>query len=121
MDYRQSIKNLNHLKNFIRAWDECYIFFFFYSEANYDIEIYGVERTAEQKNRIDESMCDQFPYAYVSNEKSGAETLYYHDKNITVEFDLFFGEVNLFYCYDPVDKKILQQQLSQLIELLKNK
>ncbi len=121
MDYQQSIKNLNHLKNFVRAWTECSIFFFFYSETEFKNETYCNNRTQVQKKIIDEMLRNGFPYGYISNKDTGEEILYYRDQNITVQYDLFFEKYNIFYCYDPVDKKILQQQFLQLVELLKNK
>lgn len=121
MDYQQSIKNLNHLKNFIRAWDECYIFFFFNSETNYDIEIYDLQYSAEEQKKIDLHLRGCYPYAYINNEKSGHELLYYHDQNIGIEYDFFLEQFNYFYCKDPVDIKAVQQQFLMLIEMLKNK
>lgn len=121
MEYQQSIKNLYHLKDFIRAWDECYIFCFFNSETTYNIEIYDIALTPEQKNRIDQERRNRFPYGYISSEKSGEEILYYRDTNITIEFDLFLENFNVFSFHDPVDNKLVHQQFLLLIELLKNK
>lgn len=121
MDYQQSIKNLNHLKNFIRAWDECYIFFFFNSEANYDIEICGIEEATALQKKIDLHLRSRFPYGYVCNNSGAEETVYYCDKNIIVEYDLFAQQFNDFICFDPVDNKNLQKQFLILIEMLKNK
>ena len=121
MDYQQSIKNLNHLKNFVRAWTECRIFFFFYSDSEYKIEIYNTKRTNKQKKRIDRKRRSKFPYSFISNDESGEETLYYRDQNIAVEYDLFLQKTTDFICNDPVDKKRVQQQFLLLIELLKNK
>ena len=121
MDYKQSLKNLNHLKEFIRAWDECYIFFFFNSETTYNIKIYDIALTPEQKKKIDQERRNSFPYGYISCEKSGEEILYYRDTNITIEFDLFLENFNVFSFHDPVDNKLVHQQFLLLIELLKNK
>jgi hypothetical protein len=99
MDCQQSIKNLNHLKNFIRAWDECYIFFFFNSETNYDIEIYDLQYSAEEKKSI--CICEDVIHMLILITKN-------------------LG-VNNFYCTDPVDMKDVQQQFLMLIEMFKNK
>lgn len=121
MDYQQSIKNLNHLKNFVRAWTECSIFFFYYSESDYKIEIYDLDLTAVQNELIDENLRSKFPYGFISNEKSGHEILYYCDKNIAVEHDLFLQKTTDFICKGSADKKQVQQQFLLLIDLLKNK
>ena len=121
MDYQQSIKNLNRLKNFVRAWAECHIFFFFYSEVDYKIKIYNNKRTRKQKRIIDKNLRSEFPYGYISNEKCGKEILYYCDKNIAVEYDLFLQKFNFFEFDDPIDVKLVRQQFLQLAELLKNK
>ncbi len=121
MDYQQSIKNLNHLKNFVRAWAECRIFFFFYSETEYEIKIYSGQRTRKQKKIIDKNLRNGFPYGYISNDESGEEILYYRDNNISVEYDFFLQKTIDFICDDPVDKKLVKQQFLLLIELFKNK
>lgn len=121
MDYQQSIRNLNHLKNFIRAWDDCYIFFFFSSETVYKVEVFGIEHTAVEKQKIEQERRNGFPYGFVNCEKSGEEILYYRDGNITVEYDFFLEKFNYFYCKDPVDIKVVQQQFLMLIDMLKNK
>ena len=124
MDYQQSIKNLNHLKNFVRAWTECRIFFFFYSEAEFKNEIYDGKRTSTQQKVIDQNLHSKFPYGFISNDKSGKEMLYYRDENITVQYDLFSQEFDVFGCHDPddpVDKEQLRSQFLLLTELLKNK
>ncbi len=121
MDYQQSIKNLNHLKNFVRAWTECHIFFFFYSETEYVIEIYEPDFTPEQQQKIDENLHSGFPYGYINSEKTGEEILYYYDENIHIEYDFFLNGFNDFICHDPVDIQIVQKQFLQLIEFLKNK
>jgi hypothetical protein len=121
MDYQQSIKNLNHLKNFVRAWSECRIFFFFKSEIEYEIKIYDSTFTSEQQENIDECLQAGFPYGYICNKKNGEEELYYYDENIHVEYDLFLNTFDDFICHDIVDTKIIQKQFEQLIEILKNK
>ena len=121
MDYQQSIKNLNHLKNFVRTWAECHIFFFFYSEAEYEMQICDSNFTTEQHHRIDENLRSGFPYAYICNRKTGEETLYYSDMNIDVVFDFFLNEWSDFICYDSVDMELVQKQFAMLFELLKNK
>ncbi len=121
MDYKQSIKNLNHLKNFIQAWDYCHIFFFFNSETEFEIEIYDSEWTNEQQEKIDKNLQTKWPYAYISNEKSGDEILYYTDDNITVWCNLFSDTIDDFLCHDPIDKKAAQEQFQMLIKLLENK
>lgn len=120
MDYQQSLKNFYHLKNFVRAWTECHIFFFFYSDTEYIVEIYNSEFTPEQQNKLDENLSSEFPYGYVSNERTGEEILYYFDSNITINYDLYSDSINDFICYDFANKKILQQQFFQLVKMLKN-
>ncbi len=119
MDYQQSIKNLYHLKNFVRAWTECNIFFFFNSETEYKIEIFELNFTTDQRDAIDQNLRSGFPYGYICNKKIGEETLYYSDANIDVDFDFFLNEWNDFICYDPVDMKLVQMQFALLFDLLK--
>ena len=121
MDYQQSIKNLNHLKNFVRAWAECSIFFFFYSDSDYKIEIYNLDLTDVQNEIVEQNLRSKFPYGFISNEKSGQEILYYCDQNISVECDLFLESTIAFFCKNSIDKKIVQQQFLWLVEFLKNK
>ena len=121
MDYQQSIKNFNHLKNFARAWSECNIFFFFYSETEYRVEIYNSDFTYVEQENIDQNFCSGFPYGYICCRNTGDEILHYRDKNINMEYDLFFERFNLVFCYDPADKKILRQQFLLLAEMFKNK
>jgi hypothetical protein len=121
MDYQQSIKNLSHLKNFARAWAECHLFFFFYSETEYEIEIYGLIFTDEQQSKIDKNFYSGLPYAYMSCKNTGEEILHYRDKNIDADYDLFSEAYSVVFCSDPADKKILQHQFFLLAELIKNK
>ncbi len=121
MDYQQSIKNLNQLKNFVRAWTDCHIFFFFYSETEYRVEIYNSDFTHVEQENIDQHMYSGFPYGYICNKNTGEEIFHYRDKNIDIEYDLFAEEFRLVFCYDPIDKKALQRQFLLLAEMFKNK
>ncbi len=121
MDYQQSIKNLNHLKNFARAWTECHIFFFYYSETEYRVEIYNSDFTDAEQENIDQNLRKTWPYAFICNEKCGQEILYYSDKNITIRYNLFSDTVNDFFYMGRVDKKESQKQFLRLINILKNK
>lgn len=123
MDYQQSLKNFNHLKNFIRARTFCQIFFFFKSETEceYIIETFDLDRKEEQLDQIETERIKGLPFASIINDRNGDEQLFYHDENMDIEYDLFREEFIIFYCYDPVDLKLLQQQFSMLFKLLENK
>ncbi len=120
MDYQQSLKNFNELKNLMRPWAECKIFFFFTSESEYEVEIYDIEYTEKQKNKIDENLIKPTPYGYLRLDKNGHEILYYHDANVTIRYDLFTEDLRDFYCQDPVDINLVRKQFLQLIYIMKN-
>jgi hypothetical protein len=120
MDYQQSFRNLDQLKNFIRPWTDCYIFFFFYSETEFQVEIYGVDLTVEQQDKIDKNVYGNFPYGYMSIGQEGNETLYYHDKKIIIVYDTFADKLRDVDFQDPVDIKAARAQFLQLFKILEN-
>ncbi len=121
MDYKQSIKNLNHLKNFIQAWDYCHIFFFFNSETEFEIEIYDSEWTNEQQEKIDKNLRSPMPYALIKSEECAEDILYYTDQNLTARYDFLRETISDIFFHDPIDEKAAQKQFQMLIKLLENK
>ncbi len=121
MDYQQSLKNFNELKNLMRPWAECQIFFFFESEIEYGYEIYESDLNSEQLIIIDSYRFGKLPYGYIDHEKNGHEVFYYNDENVTIKYDLFADDCIYWYFHFKADKKLVQQQLKMLTDLLKNK
>ena len=121
MDYQQSFKNFHQLKNFISPWTECYIFFFFHSETEFEIEIYGADFTEAQRKKIDENRYGKNPYAVMNFQESGEETLFYKDEKMTIEYGLFSEQYLEIGYTDPLDIQVLQSQFLMLIKMLENK
>ncbi len=121
MDYQQSLKNFNELKNLMRPWAECQIFFFFESETEYHVEIYEVDLNLEQQKIIDSYRCRELPYGYIDHERDGHEVFYYNDENISIKYDLFTDDCIYWYLHFKADKKLVQQQFKILANMLKNK
>ena len=121
MNYQQSLKNFNELKNLIRPWAECQIFFFFDSETEYGVEIFEVDLNSEQEKIIDLYRYAEFPYGYIDHEKGGHEVFYYNDENVSIKYDLFADDCIYWYFHFKADKKLVRQQFKMLIDLLKNK
>ncbi len=119
MDYQQSLKNFHELKNFMRPWAECKIFFFFSSETEYEVDTFDIIATTEQQSKIEDYRSRSTPYAYLRHKNDDQETLYYSDDNISVEYDLFAENYNYFHCHFRVERKVLQQQFLMLVNLLK--
>jgi hypothetical protein len=121
MGYQQSFKNFHQLKNFVRPWADCYIFFFFYSETEFQVEIYGVDLTVEQQDKIDKNRYGKNPYGVMNFDESGEETLFYKDEKINIEYGLFSETFLQVGFRDPIDMQALRSQFLMLVEMLKNK
>lgn len=121
MDYQQSFDNLNRLKNSIRLWTDCQIFFFFTSEADFEIYIYEKELTDEQQAKVDENLYSTKPYGLMMFEESGQETLYYKDDMIDIHYDMFLEELIEVGYNDPIDMEALRKELLFFFKMMENK
>lgn len=121
MNYKKSFENVRRIQNSIRPWTDCKIFFFFYSETEFEIHIYEHQLTQDQKNKVDENLYSTMPYAYIRFEECGEELLYYKDDGIVISYGLFSETLLRVNYRDPIDIKAVQAQFLQLEQLLKNK
>ena len=121
MNYEQSLKNLSLLKNFSSPWTVCQMFFFFSLQNDYEFKICEGEITEEQKEDIVDHRIKGFPYGYLCLKNSGEELMFYHDINMSVEFDLFAQELISIDFHDPIDMELVRQQFELLFKFLKNK
>ncbi len=121
MDYKQSFDNLNRLKNSIRLWTDCQIFFFFNSETEFEIHIYERELTEEQDRKIDENLYSTKPYGLMRFGHSGEEMLLYKDDKIDIYYDLFLDELIEVGYNDPIDMEAFRKEFLLFIKIMENK
>ncbi len=121
MDYQQSFNNLFRLKNSVRLWTDCQIFFFFTSEIEFEIHIYERELTKEQIIKIDDNLYSTKPYGFMRFEESGEELLFYKDDNLDIYYDLFSERLIEVGYNDPVDMEAFRKEFLLFIKMLENK
>lgn len=121
MDYQQSVKNFDILKNFVCVLKDYHIFFFFTSDTEYKVKFYESDLSEEELKRIEDHRISGLAYGFMNNEKSGVEALNYFDSNVYIEYDIFSESFVSFDCHDPINMELVSVQFLQLIEVLKNK
>lgn len=88
MTYKQSLKNIEILKNLVWPWDTEYIFFNFKTEAEFEVLFFDKENSHKIEEYLPLKWNAKLPLAHIHENKIGQEILLYVDNTVTYKHNL---------------------------------
>ncbi|MEK6628141.1 MAG: hypothetical protein AABY53_05905 [Bdellovibrionota bacterium] len=95
MTYKQSLKNIEILKNLLWPWDTDYIFFDFKTESEFKIIFFDKKNSNKIEKYLPIKHRAKLPVAHVHENEQGQEELYYEDNFFRFRFNLATEEIRM--------------------------
>lgn len=122
MIYKQSLKNIEVLKNLISPWNIDYIFFDFKTASEYEIIFFDKENSHKIEEYLVTKHCTELPVAHIHENDQGQEVLYYEDDIFRYRFNFVTEEIYMhdstgYFRHCPLQMKL---EIGALVRKLEN-
>lgn len=123
MDYQQSLKNIESLKNLVLPLEAHQVFFDFSNDTNFKMVLLTTSESKKLSELVRRKYISKIPTCFIFIDNQEHEIFYYEDKFIRYSFNLTINQILMHDCkqfFKNQTSAELANQINKLILRLKN-